>query len=582
MAAKTGDKRLTGFSYHALGALDYYNGRYTEAIEKFIKAMKFYQEVGDKKLIAQIMRNFSGIYYLQGNYSEAMKYDYKILKYFEEKKDTAMMIERYQSISGCNYEQGNIDEALKITLNCLQLRKEINDSIGIAQSYNSIGEMYLLRPDFANALPNYFAALKIYQQPDAPAWGMPWCYSGIGRVLELRGDSLIKEGDKVNGFKKYIEAKNYYIKSQELAKKVVGNDEGIAEKTIFLGDIYVKLNDLTLAKKYLQEALEFSKKIASKKYIRDSYLSVSKLNYQLENYKLAYEQYKLHITYRDSIVNEETIRKTEGYKMQYEFDKKEDQIQLLSTEGKLQTVLAAKQKQQKNIAYGGIATVLLLGGYGFYRYHRRRKLQSQQELMNERLRISRELHDEVGATLSGIAMYSHLTKEQIKNEDTTEVKKSLDIMQQSAGEMVNKLNDIVWLINPEQDSLQKLIERLEEYARDMASIKNMEVAVHIPENIAAINLPIESRRNIYMFCKEAINNAVKYSNATLLELIIKETNGKMEFSVSDNGKGFDAVMVRRGNGLVNMQQRADEIGAKLLIQSQHDGGSQISLQCKIT
>ncbi|MEP7256276.1 MAG: two-component regulator propeller domain-containing protein [Ferruginibacter sp.] len=210
------------------------------------------------------------------------------------------------------------------------------------------------------------------------------------------------------------------------------------------------------------------------------------------------------------------------------------------------------------------------------------KIKVQDTLFTERIRISRDLHDEIGATLSGIAMYSHLSKEQVKNKNINEVEKSLNIMQQSAGEMVNKLNDIVWLINPDQDSLQKLIERLEEYARDMAAIKNMEVAVRIPENIAAINLPIESRRNIYTFCKEAINNAVKYSNATLLELIIKETNGKMEFSVSDNGKGFDAVMVRRGNGLVNMQQRADEIGAKLLIQSQHDGGSQISLQCKIT
>ena len=78
---------------------------------------------------------------------------------------------------------------------------------------------------------------------------------------------------------------------------------------------------------------------------------------------------------------------------------------------------------------------------------------------------------------------------------------------------------------------------------------------------------MESRRNIYLFCKEAINNAVKYSNGTLLELNIKEVNNILEFSVSDNGKGFDAVMVRRGNGLENMQKRADEIGAKLTIQS---------------
>jgi len=210
------------------------------------------------------------------------------------------------------------------------------------------------------------------------------------------------------------------------------------------------------------------------------------------------------------------------------------------------------------------------------------ELESQKAVLNERLRISRELHDEVGATLSGIAMYSHLAKEQIKNSNTAEVEKSLNVMQQSSGEMVNKLNDIVWLVNPEQDSLQKLIERLEEYARNMASIKDMQVKINIPGKITQINLPVESRRNIYLFCKEAINNAVKYSGGDLLELNITEHNGTLEFTVSDNGKGFDAVMVRRGNGLENMQKRADEIGAKLILHSKLNEGVMVSMQCKIT
>jgi len=96
------------------------------------------------------------------------------------------------------------------------------------------------------------------------------------------------------------------------------------------------------------------------------------------------------------------------------------------------------------------------------------------------------------------------------------------------------------------------------------------------------NLPMESRRNIYLFCKEAINNAVKYSNGTLLELNIKETGNLLEFSVNDNGKGFDVVMVKRGNGLENMKKRADEIGAKFTVESNQDAGSLVSMQIKIT
>ena len=116
----------------------------------------------------------------------------------------------------------------------------------------------------------------------------------------------------------------------------------------------------------------------------------------------------------------------------------------------------------------------------------------------------------------------------------------------------------------------------------MATIKNMQVKINVPEHLHEHSLPMESRRNIYLFCKEAINNAVKYSNGTLLELNIKEANHTLEFSVIDNGKGFDAVMIRRGNGLENMQKRADEIGAKLTIQSKQNDGALVSMQVKIT
>jgi signal transduction histidine kinase len=209
-------------------------------------------------------------------------------------------------------------------------------------------------------------------------------------------------------------------------------------------------------------------------------------------------------------------------------------------------------------------------------------LERELAVEKERNRIKKDLHDELGASLSGISMYSHLAKEQLRSNHSAEIERSLNIMQHSSAQMIDKLNDIVWLVNPEQDSLQNLVIRLEEYATDMAAVKNMQVKIILPEKMADIILPVESRRNIYLFCKEAINNAVKYSNATLLELTVKEVDGKLEFSVSDNGKGFDAEMVRRGNGLENMQKRADEIGARLVLQSKENKGTAVYLQCKIT
>ena len=119
--------------------------------------------------------------------------------------------------------------------------------------------------------------------------------------------------------------------------------------------------------------------------------------------------------------------------------------------------------------------------------------------MNERLRISRDLHDEVGATLSGIAMYSHIAKEQMKNSETIQAENSLSIMQKSAGESVNKLSDIVWLMNPDQDTVLRLISRLQEYAEQMASARNMHVKMYVEEGISEMPVPLEVRRNIYLF-----------------------------------------------------------------------------------
>ncbi len=248
---------------------------------------------------------------------------------------------------------------------------------------------------------------------------------------------------------------------------------------------------------------------------------------------------KKYIQLYERLVNEESFKDITKLRLQYETEKNEHEITLL-------------------------------------------KKEREQSLLNERLRISRELHDEVGATLSGIAMYSHLIKDQIMNGNEAGVKASLSIMQRSLGEMVNKLNEIVWLINPEQDSLLKLTERLEEYAREMAVLKNMQVKITLPVRIAELSLPVQNRRNIYLFCKEAIINAVKYSNGSLLELSIKEIDGKLEFSISDNGKGFDAGIVRKGNGLENMHKRAEELGTIMVFQSNKNDGTSVSLQCRIT
>ncbi len=224
-----------------------------------------------------------------------------------------------------------------------------------------------------------------------------------------------------------------------------------------------------------------------------------------------------------------------------------------------------------------IATVL----FGIFLLYRNR-ISQLKKLLYLRTKISQDLHDEVGATLSGIAMYSHLTRQQLATKEKKVVEHSLDVIQQTASEMVTKLGDIVWVVNPEHDSLEKMIHRLQEYSIGMANAKNIYIRTYLAENLKGLKLSMETRKNIYLLCKEAVNNAVKYSGCSLLELNVILNDHQVSFEVKDNGKGFDRGHTKTGNGLLNMQQRAREIGSDLKIITAPGLGTSIILEHKIT
>ncbi|HYK46208.1 MAG TPA: tetratricopeptide repeat protein [Parafilimonas sp.] len=516
-----------GGTYQVIGHNRVSQGNYPEGLRNTLLSLRIQEELGDKPGISSVRFNLGNIYSLQHNYPEALRNYYASVKISEELGFKSDIATTYSAIGWLYIQQGNYPEATKSCFAALKLAEEAKNDAALAEIYNNLGLIYNQREDYDEALKYDFAALRIYQE------------SGIDQQLP----------DIYNN----------------------------------IGLVYMKQKKYDNAFHYFDKALSFAKKINSLELIKWSYENLAALDSTQGNYKKALEDYKFVFAYRDSLFNEENAKKLVQQQMQYDFDKKENAIKAAQDKRDIITAAAIKNgKLVRNFSFAGTFAILSFGGYGFYRFRKRKKLQGQQTLMNERLRISRELHDEIGATLSGIAMYSHLTKEQIKNSQINEVEKSLNIMQQSSGEMVNKLNDIVWLINPDQDSLQKLIQRLEEYARDMAAIKNMHVHVTMPAHLHEYVLPVESRRNIYLFCKEAINNAVKYSEGTLLDVSIKQEDNKLDFSVSDNGKGFDTFTVRRGNGLENMQRRADEIGANLLLKSEKGEGALVCMQLKIT
>jgi len=208
--------------------------------------------------------------------------------------------------------------------------------------------------------------------------------------------------------------------------------------------------------------------------------------------------------------------------------------------------------------------------------------QIKQELAIENVRnqISSQLHDDIGSTLSGVLMYSHLANNMLDKGEQRNAQESLNVIQRSASEIVEKLDDLVWSVNPNQDTLELLLERVENFALEMCHAKNIQLKINIAEQINGINFLTEHRHNIYLFLKEAINNAVKYSGAAIIEISIRQLNDMLMFLISDDGKGFEHDTVKKGNGLKNMQKRAAEIGAEFVLQTIIEKGTKVSLNIK--
>lgn len=224
-------------------------------------------------------------------------------------------------------------------------------------------------------------------------------------------------------------------------------------------------------------------------------------------------------------------------------------------------------------AWFKLMIIVLVSGalYAFYRYRINQLLHLQQV----RNRISADLHDELGSTLSGISIMGTLAQKHISDPVTsgTLVERIMDDVRQISG----SLDDIVWNISPKNDSLSSLVARMTRYSSELFEAKEISFNLSIPKDIDGIRLSMEQRRNIYLIFKESVNNLVKYSLCSQASVKIEIDHGKLHLTVQDNGVGFDPSVPTDRNGLRNLHDRARKLKARIDIRSAKGEGTSISL-----
>lgn len=222
--------------------------------------------------------------------------------------------------------------------------------------------------------------------------------------------------------------------------------------------------------------------------------------------------------------------------------------------------------------------VVLVGAAGMYLVSRLRQRQ-RLRLQHVRDRIARDLHDDIGSTLGSISFYSEALRRKLSSESDGMTQDVAERIGSSSREMIDRMSDIVWSVDPKHDDAGALIERLRAFATDLLAAKGVALEFNADEELSDRKLTAEQRRNLFLICKEALHNTVKYADAKHASIGVRQSGRGLRIELADDGRGFDPenAYSYNGNGLANMRARAASIGAELGIDSAPGRGTRISI-----
>jgi two-component sensor histidine kinase len=210
--------------------------------------------------------------------------------------------------------------------------------------------------------------------------------------------------------------------------------------------------------------------------------------------------------------------------------------------------------------------------YSLYRYRVSRLL----EVADMRMRIATDLHDDIGANLTKIAILSEVVRQQLGANGAGLVDGPLSSIARISRESAASMSDIVWAINPRRDQLLDLVRRMREHAEEVFALREVDLRFEAPDALHNLKLGVNVRRDLLLIFKEAINNAARHSRCSQIRIILGLENSLLSLVVSDDGEGFNTNADSRGHGLANLKLRTERLGGKLDVESRRGEGTTVT------
>ena len=531
----------------------YYNnkGKSKEALPYLLKGYEYSIKLNNKEEIFGQSMNLGNCYYKFADYKKSLEYFFVALRGFESTGNKSGQSFCYNNISNCYYQMNRFNESIKYLNKSVKLKRELQDKRGLANAEQNLGNNYMGLENFALAEKHFKNAIALNKELDNSS-GLITNYYNIGRMYVENETPL---------------AISYFNKSKQLAIK--NNDtemikiidlEILASETINENQLQNEKNAIVNVKAF-KEAGKKRDEAEGYKNLADYYTQTKQLDKALE-YTNKY--YNL----RDTLKSNEILAHFKTIEEEYNKEKNEKQIILLQKDNEINEQKLNRQRFLM-IIFG---LLIIFIGVGIYMFINRNKLKQRMQELELRNRIAADLHDEVGSSLSSIYMLSQMAGK--PNFDTKG--DILDIIKINSKETMERMGDIVWMIKPNVNEGEGLKYRMERFVNDICSSRNIECRFSA-DDLNELKLSMKQKKNTYLIFKESVNNAVKYSETKKMEIKIIQQNKQLEMIIKDYGKGFDEKIVFKGNGLENMQNRANELNGNLNLISKPMFGTEIHL-----
>lgn len=569
LAQKTGNKNALSDCYNTLANLYHQSGRLEQALYYHQQALKIRMAINDQVGIIKSFNNLGTVYQKLSQYEKANDYFFKGLKPALVLKDSLITGTLYMNIGNSYASMDQPKMATEYFRKALQLS---NKEFFRLKCLVNISNQYFFLKDFAVAEKYFEEALNLAKElDDKPIQAR--LFSNISQVYLAK--------------KEYAKAEKVIQQSLKINREI-NNQNGLCLDYLALASLSEELDKPAEVIEFAKQAFELAKTIGQKPQEKYACLMLAKAYEKMGNSTLAYANMKSYAELSDSLALSETASKLNRLEIEHANQQKEKALELLKEQERNQQLEA----KNRNIILGG--SLLLILGLAFVAYGRFRRYKLKQQLLQaetlfkerelrtraileaenrERIRIAKDIHDDLGSGLSKIRFLSANINAQL----SPEVRPVLDSISETSGNLVENMRELIWIADPENNELESLVARIREYTSDYLQDFPVELNFDIAKDIPQTSVSRDAYRHLFSSVKEGLQNIIKHSGATVVSLAIRIEKEELFISLKDNGSGFDVGQGGAGNGLRNLNFRMSKLGGKVVFESAANQGTTVTL-----